>query len=371
MTRQAMRKQLGAAIRTRFSRRLAETVPELAETRGSSRAGRAHAWASSDGFACVVSLQAHDRDDATVNLAWGRATEPASLLLGTPSVFDVASAGPSGRVRLGWLMPEPRDIWWALWEPPPLHHGAWFEMQMSPPKVEDLLPRVEPIVDSVVAALVQHGLPFFARVSRRAGARPPKRWASRAASVTSPPTRCGPTGVITVVRSSEEPAPPRERPRWDDLPRVAAPRDEPVSLDELLGFSLRCIAGAHARVSSPEHARALDALVPRYTDLVRAASVVIVPWQRALRDGLTSRQRKTVDRLRGPALPDVASLLDGMAGDTERLWAEVVRSAQRISSQMRMCCRLSDDGAVRDALEPLIAVAETYQDALERAPRLR
>lgn len=95
MTRQAMRKQLGAAIRTRFSRRLAETVPELAEPRGSSRAGRAHAWASSDGFACVVSLQAHDRDDAfTVNLAWGRATEPASLLVGTPSVFDVASAGP-------------------------------------------------------------------------------------------------------------------------------------------------------------------------------------------------------------------------------------------------------------------------------------
>lgn len=68
-------------------------------------------------------------------------------------------------------------------------------------------------------------------------------------------------------------------------------------------------------------------------------------------------------------MPDVASLLDGMAGDTERLWAEVVRSAQRISSQMRTCRRLSEDSAVRDALEPLIAVAETYQDALERALR--
>jgi len=150
---------------------------------------------------------------------------------------------------------------------------------------------------------------------------------------------------------------------------VAAPRDEPPSLDELLSFSLRCIAGAHTRVSSPEHVQALDALVPRYTDLVRAASAVIVPWQRAVRDGLTPRQRKTADRLRGPALPEVASLLDGMADDTERLWAEVVRSAQTISSQLRTCRRLSEDGAVRDALEPLIAVAEAYQDALERAVR--
>jgi hypothetical protein len=95
-----------------------------------------------------------------------------------------------------------------------------------------------------------------------------------------------------------------------------------------------------------------------------AASAIIVPFQHALEAKLTARQRASLDRVAplqsGPS-PD--EHLERLSDDALR-WGQVVFWAQAFASILRTYRRVGSE-AVRRELEPYVALAETYLDAVE------
>jgi hypothetical protein len=347
-----MRSVLGKAVRKRLTRRLAGIAPELverpaAEMRGTN--GRLYAWRAGDALTCFLELQISERDDAfTFNIAWGPS---ATFPLGGPitSLDQAAPTDESAKGRIGFLRPDRHDVWWALHAPPEITDGDFLERSMNPPAVGELVPKVDSLVEKAIVRIVEDVLPLFARVAKAQGLAAPARWEAPPPSVSVTEAETPHARETAVVANLA------------DLPRVTVPAGFDGTLDVLLGPCQVHLQALCARLGPSPMREVLEAVVPRFRELVAAGSAVLVPQLRALDAALTPAQRRTVAGY-APARPFDEPHFDDRAS-REDLERRAVYWARLAASRLRSAPEVT--GAARGALVELVAAAEAYLRAIE------
>lgn len=338
-----MRSVLGKAVRKRLSRRLADVAPELRGTKG-----RLYAWPAGDALTCFLQLQIGERDDFTFNAAWGPS---ATFPLGG-AACSLEAAAPTAEVacgRIGLLRPDRHDVWWAFYAPPEVTDGDWFERTMNPPPIDELVPKVDSLVEKATTRIVEDVLPLFARVARTRGYAVPVHWEAPPPNMPVVETQTPSTRAIVAATNLE------------DLPRVTVPVGFDAPLDILLGPCAAHLEALCARLGPSPMREVLDAVTPRVRELVAAASAILVPQSRDLEARLTPAQRRSVAEHAPERSIDEPHFDDGVS--REVLERRALYWARLAASRLRSAPEVS--AASRGALVELVAAAEAYQRAIE------
>jgi len=160
-----MRAPLAKAVRREFGLRLTEVVPQFAEVKGESipPGDRLYVWEASPGLRFYLLLQFHPHEDwFTLEVAISQSGRWPAFAL-QPSSPDADVKDGDFRFRLGrlWAPPQ-RDVWWELAPRPPA--GASVDQYMNRAPVEELLTKIEPLVEDAVRQIAQHALPYLHKV---------------------------------------------------------------------------------------------------------------------------------------------------------------------------------------------------------------
>ena len=161
-----MRAPLAKAVRKEFATRLKEVVPEFVEAKGENipPGDRLFLWEVSDELRFYLLLQFHPYEDwFTLEVAVSRSGHwPAFALLPNSPEADVRDNDLRFRLGRLWAPPQ-QDVWWELAPRPEC--GASMDEYMKRVPVDDLFPRVKPLVDDAVQRVVEYGAPYFQRAA--------------------------------------------------------------------------------------------------------------------------------------------------------------------------------------------------------------
>lgn len=167
---------------TALNRCFAEKMQRLSQFQICDRDGDTTCWAwkLAPNLIFFAMLQPFENKDAfTVEIAWSNESQFPYC---APRPFKTHL--PEGRLRLSslWWEPGEREYLWAMVPDDPddvfwqnleakKRRGETLDRRINPRPavVEDLLYRVDPLVDDAMQKLLEHGLPLFRQVAERHG----------------------------------------------------------------------------------------------------------------------------------------------------------------------------------------------------------
>lgn len=159
-----MRKELARATRRAFGARLSAVAPQFEEMKGENVGPGSvlYAWQQRPGPVFYILLQFHRFEDwFTLELASSRQAKwPAYALPRDP--WDESPDGEV-RFRLGRLWEPRKGVWWEFC--PRVPYDAPLQDHLKRLPVEELLPKVGPLVDDAIEHVVKYALPYIDQFS--------------------------------------------------------------------------------------------------------------------------------------------------------------------------------------------------------------
>lgn len=166
-----MRSALVKAVRKRFSLRLRAELPGFVEAKGNDLPAecRLYEWRISGQLRFYLVLQHHrNRDWFTLEIAWTRNGRwPAHSAVPASPYEDPQSGDLCFRLGRLWARDQ-KDIWWEF-SPRLSPLDAAFDDVVKELPLEELIPKVEPLVEDAIRHLIEDAMPYFRKVASAHG----------------------------------------------------------------------------------------------------------------------------------------------------------------------------------------------------------
>jgi hypothetical protein len=163
-----MQRELVRAVRRQFALRLRAEIPQFEEARARGLPSECRLYELKVGatLAFYLVLQHHRSwESFTVEVAWSQEGEYPASALPAESPDDLLENAEMS-FRLGRLWAGKKDVWWELVPRLSVLQGATFDDFMKDPEpIENLLPKVKPVVEDAIQHVLSDGLPYFRKVA--------------------------------------------------------------------------------------------------------------------------------------------------------------------------------------------------------------